>query len=157
MADRASQKPILLLPKRPEYRKPVTAKPSSGVPPTTNTESKSPAAETKSPAAETRSPTTVESKPPDGERDWPLGMGVDRDKNGLATGLFCPLCFGDLFQYLISEGRGFVMCPNKQCPYPFDRSREELQEHFTLVPKFTFSEKEKGGEEGKGKEQEDGK
>ncbi|KAH8146647.1 uncharacterized protein LAJ45_09330 [Morchella importuna] len=130
MADRASQKSILLLPKRPEYRKPVTAKPSSSVPPTTN-------AETKSPATETRSPATVE--------------------NGLATGLFCPLCFGDLFQYLISEGRGLVMCPNKKCPYPFDRSREELQEHFTLVPRFTFSDKEKGGEEGKGKEQEGGK
>lgn len=107
MADRASQKPILLLPKRPEYRKPVTAKPSSSVPPTTD-------AETKSPATETRYPATVESKPPDAERDWPLGMGVDRDKDGLATGLFCPLCFGDLFQYLISEGRGLVMCPNKK-------------------------------------------
>lgn len=49
------------------------------------------------------------------ERELPANAKVVRgDGQGLATGLFCPLCLGDLYQFLVSEKRGFVMCPNRQ-------------------------------------------
>lgn len=49
------------------------------------------------------------------DRDFPPNLQVVRGENqGLATGMFCPLCVGDLFQFVVSERRGFVMCPNRQ-------------------------------------------
>lgn len=55
------------------------------------------------------------------DRDFPPGTQVIRGEDqGLATGMFCPLCFGGLFQFVVSERRGFVMCPSRQVasPYP---------------------------------------
>lgn len=52
---------------------------------------------------------------PSADRDFPPDLQVVRGKDqGLATGMFCPLCLGDLFQFVVSEKRGFVMCPNQQ-------------------------------------------
>lgn len=49
------------------------------------------------------------------DRDFPPNLQVVRGENqGLATGMFCPLCLGDLFQFVVSERRGFVMCPDRQ-------------------------------------------
>lgn len=48
------------------------------------------------------------------DRDFPPNLQVVRGDQGLATGMFCPICLGDLFQFVVSERRGFVMCPNRQ-------------------------------------------
>lgn len=49
------------------------------------------------------------------DRDFPLGIQVVRGEDqGLATGMVCPLCLGDLFQFVVSERRGFVMCTSRQ-------------------------------------------
>lgn len=52
-------------------------------------------------------------------RDFPPDIQVVRGEDqGLATGMFCPLCLGDLFQFVVSERRGFVMCPSRQVANP---------------------------------------
>lgn len=53
------------------------------------------------------------------DRDFPPGTQVIRGEDqGLATGMFCPLCSGGLFQFVVSEKRGFVMCPSRQVASP---------------------------------------
>lgn len=53
------------------------------------------------------------------DRIFPPNVQVVREEDqGLATGMFCPLCLGDLYQFLISEKRGFVMCPDRQVVNP---------------------------------------
>lgn len=53
------------------------------------------------------------------DRIFPPGVQVVRGEDqGLATGMFCPLCLGDLFQFIVSEKRGFVMCPDRQVVNP---------------------------------------
>lgn len=51
------------------------------------------------------------------DRDFPPNVQVARAE-GLATGMFCPLCLGDLYQFAVSEKRGFVMCPSRQVGSP---------------------------------------
>lgn len=130
--DPAPKKPRLYLPKRPPDKRvdteEVRGSPGEGVTATLGSIGTDQPATITLPNAgtqvfqETLMRLQQQHQGASADRDFPPGAQVIRGEDqGLATGMFCPLCSGDLFQFMVSERRGFVMCPSRQVASPSPR------------------------------------
>ncbi|KAL7268226.1 hypothetical protein RUND412_009160 [Rhizina undulata] len=71
------------------------------------------------------------------DETWRVTTKEQELRQGFAA-YVCPVCCRQLYQLIVSAGKGFTMCTDKECPYPFNLPTEEMKQHFTIRPKILF-------------------